>query len=106
MLLREVTYGIELGIDTVTIDPFDASDFDYAIGNVAVSYSRRAVDIAVPGTGDRRFDIHGMDAGADYQVVTAGSQAQRQTVRADDHGVLRFTAPIAKGVTVKVRRLR
>jgi hypothetical protein len=105
MLLREVTYGIELGIDTVTIDPFDSTAYDYAIGNVAVSYSRRAVDINVPGSGDRRFDIHGMDAGANYQVVTAGPHAQRQRVRADDQGILRFSARIGTGVTVKVRRI-
>jgi hypothetical protein len=105
MLLREVTYGIELGIDTVTIDPFDANAYTYAIGNVAVSYSRRAIDITVPGSGDRRFDIHGTDAGADYEVVTTGPRAQRQRVRADDQGVLRFSARIGTGVTVKARRI-
>jgi hypothetical protein len=46
-----------------------------------------------------------MDAGADYQVVTTGPQAQQQRVRADDRGVLIFSARIGDGVTVKVRRI-
>ena len=104
MLLREVTYGIELGIDTVTIDPFDASAYDYAIGNVAVSYSRRAVDIKAPGSGDRSFDVHGMDPRAEYQIVTTGPHAHRQRVRADDHGVLRFDAPVGVDHRILVRR--
>jgi hypothetical protein len=94
MLLREITYGIEVGLGSVTIDPLEPRAFDYDVGNVEVAYSRRAVAIAAPGGGRRSFDIHGLVPRGRYRVSGAGS------VRADRDGVLRFTV---RGDAVRVR---
>jgi hypothetical protein len=99
MLLREVTYGIDLGPGRVTIDPFGPTSFRYRVGDTDVRYSRTAVDLTLPGSGMRAFDVHGLVAGATYTVVGRGSP---QKVRADADGTLRFSAPV--DATVHVRR--
>jgi hypothetical protein len=104
MLLREITYGINLGLGSVTIDPFGPGAFHYRVGDVDVDYAADAADIRVPGSGSERFELHRMTADAAYTVVaTGGGPANPQTVRADGNGVLRFTAAVA-GRTVRVRR--
>jgi hypothetical protein len=106
MLLRELTYGIQLGLGTVTVDPFGPSAFHYHVGDVDVDYSAQAVDLRLPGSGDRSFDVHGMTPGASYIVLaTGGGPARPQRVRADGAGVLRFSARVGRATTVRVRRL-
>ncbi len=97
MLLREVSYGIELGVGSVSIDPIEARPYSFALGGVAVDYSQSKVTAALPGTGAREYAIAGMTAGAEYSVKAAGAGTQR--VRADAGGTLRFTAPTAVEVT-------
>jgi hypothetical protein len=94
MLLREITYGIEVGLGSVTIDPLERRGFDYDVGDVEVSYSPRRVEIAAPGGGERDYAVHGVVPRARYRVSGAG------TVRADRDGVLRFDA---KPETVRIR---
>jgi len=104
MLLREITYGIRLGLGEVTIDPFGPSGFHYHVGDVNVDYSAAAVDLRLPGAGSERFELHALTRGAAYTVVVIGERAARpQTVRADGAGVLRFTAEVG-GTTIRVRR--
>jgi hypothetical protein len=103
MLLREVTYGIDLGLGQVTIDPFGPAAFQYHVGDVDVDYSARKADISVPGAGEERFELHGMIPNARYTIVASGAgAAQPQQVSAGSDGVLRFTAR-AEGTTVRVR---
>ena len=103
MLLREVTYGIQLGLGKVTIDPFGTTAYRHHVGDVNVDYSASAVDISLPGSGLRTFDIHGLTAGAGYVVVTTGA-GQPQQVRADGHGVLSFDAQVGVDHRILVRR--
>ena len=106
MLLREISYRIELGLATVTIDPLDVHSYRYEVGDVAVSYSARALDVLLPGSGERAFAVHDMTAGARYVVVATGAGAtEPQEVRADAEGTLRFRAPVGPRTTVRVRRL-
>jgi hypothetical protein len=104
MLLREITYGIDLGLGSVTIDPFGPGAFHYHVGDVDVDYAADSADISVPGAGEERYTLHGMTPDAAYTVVATGAgPASPQTVRAGADGILRFTAT-AKGTTVRVRR--
>jgi hypothetical protein len=104
MLLREVTYGIELGLGKVTIDPFGTAAYRHHVGDVDVDYSSTAVDMSLPGSGPRAFDVHGLRPRADYVVVTTGAgAAEPQKVRADGQGVLRFDASVGRDRWVRVR---
>jgi hypothetical protein len=38
MMIREIRYGISLGINSVDINPFGPKDFEYNVGNVHVKY--------------------------------------------------------------------
>ena len=93
MLLREITYGIEVGLGSVTVDPLEPRPFDYDVGDVEVSYSARRVEIAAPGEGEREYAVHGLIPRARYRVSGAGTR------RADADGVLRFDA---RGETVRI----
>jgi hypothetical protein len=97
MLLREVSYGIELGVNSVTIDPIEPRPYRFRLGDVAVAYSERAVAISLPGEGLRAFTLGGMTPHAEYVVKARRVRTQR--VRADADGRLRFTAPAAVEVT-------
>ena len=94
MLLREISYGIDVGLGRVTIDPLERRPFDYDVGDVEVSYSARAVDIETPGSGEREYAVHGLIPRGRYSVTRAGD------VRADRDGVLRFEADAD---TVRIR---
>ena len=108
MLLREVAYGIDVGLGTVDIDPFTRDGFRYHLGSVDVAYSRDRVLMTVPGTGATRYAIHGLAGDAAYRVfVRRGGtpQSPPQHVRTDATGVARFTAPAGPEVSVEVKRL-
>ena len=102
MLLREAAYGINVGLSDVTIAPFGNSDFHYHIGNVDVDYSRDAVMMTLPGSGDKNYAISGLVPNSVYQVIATHGHARVQHVGSDANGTLRFVAPIGSDVQVRV----
>jgi hypothetical protein len=107
MLLREVAYGIDLGLGTVDIDPFTRERFRYHLGSVDVAYSRDRVVMRLPGTGQSAYAVHGLDANASYRVAVRGGDRHRPSpphLRTDAAGVARFGAPVGPGVQVEVER--
>jgi len=50
MLLREIRYGINLGVNTVSVTPFGPTSFSYHIGNVNVDFAPTRAKICVPGS--------------------------------------------------------
>ena len=100
MLMREVRYGINLGLGTVTIDPFGASEYRYHLGDVNVDYSQRRVTLALPGNGLRAYTVTGLVPSARYMILSTGKP---QTVRTDAKGVLTFSAPTGPQSTVRIQ---
>ncbi len=74
MLIRQVRYGIDLGLSTVSISPFGPTNFSYHVGNVFVAYnSPSAVRLCLPGSGSRVYTVTGLMPSATYSVnVEAG----------------------------------
>lgn len=104
MLMREVRYGINLGLGTVDIDPFGSADYRYHVGDVNVDYSQRQVTLNLPGSGIRAYTVTGLVPAATYLVLSTGHQAAKsQIVRTDARGVLTFTAPTGPQSTVRVQ---
>ena len=91
MLLREVAYGIRVGLTDVTIDPLSRRDFTWSFGGTEVRHSARQVVLRLPGTGTRRFAISALTPGAVYQVHGHGKP---QRVVADAGGTIRFAAAL------------
>ena len=105
MLMREVRYGINLGLGTVSIDPWGAGSYSYHVGDVNVDYSQRSTTLNLPGSGTRSYTISGLTPGGSYLVVaTGGGPAQHQSGRSDAQGTLTFTAPAGPSWTVHVQQ--
>lgn len=103
ILLREIRYGINLGLRSVTINPFGPSQFNFHIGNVDVDYSPKNVRAAVPGSGTRQWTITGLVAAHPFDVSSAGTCSMDPVVVSTDAGgVLSFVAPIGVGCVLSV----
>jgi hypothetical protein len=72
------------------------------VGDVDVDYSAAEVQLGLPGSGSRAFELHGLTAGAPYHVF--GGDDRQERVQADRDGVVRFTAPVGPGA-VRVKRM-
>lgn len=106
MLMREVRYGINLGLGTVTIDPWGAGSYSYHIGDVNVDYSPKHVTLNLPGRGTRSYTITGLLPNATYKILATDAQpAQQQTGTTDGNGTLTFTAPTGPSWTIQVMRV-
>lgn len=95
MLLREVEYGIDIQLSTVTISPFALSEFYYQMGNMLILYSQAKVKVSIPGTGEREYRITGLATSTVYEVAAVDCQLSipRMRVVSDIHGFINFTAP-------------
>ena len=102
MLLHDASYGISIGLAQVTIAPFGHASYDYAVGDVAVSYSSTRVSVSVPGSGDRLYTIHGLVPGARYNLEAAGGPLATPIAAADAQGTLSFTAPAGQPVAAHI----
>jgi hypothetical protein len=101
MLLRETAYGIDVGLQDVVIAPFTRSDFRYHLGSVDVTYSGNGASLTLPGSGIKRYAIHGQRPGATYAITVTGENAQPPaSAVAGADGVVRFSAPIGPRTTV------
>jgi len=111
MLLREVRYGVNIGLRTVNISPLGPTRYHYHIGDVDVAYSPTVVAFTVPGSGDKRVAIAHLIPNALYNVraTDVGDRRVREARAATDgRGIVTFTAPIGLQWQVRamfVRRL-
>ena len=99
MLLREVVFGIKLGFGTVVVQPIAPTNYRYAVGNIQVDFSPRAVSLTLLGGGPRQFAIHRLLPNASYRVVAASLESQ---VRADEKGRVQFVAPAGGQVSLSI----
>ena len=86
MVLREMRYGVHVGMMEVTIHPFDAANSDIRLGILRATYSRDAVTIRVPGSSMRDFNAGGLRPGVRYKISTG------ESVTTDSEGTVRFRA--------------
>jgi len=104
MMLREVRYGINIGISNITLDPFDhAQSFSYHVGDVNIDYSSTLIKISAPGSDNRTYNVMGMMTNKKYQVSAAGTGCgtfSPITVTSDMNGILIFTAPVGVACVV------
>lgn len=90
IVLREMRYGVHLGMREVTIAPFGASKFEIQLDALHVKYSADRVSISVPGSSARNFTVRGLRPRRQYDL----SDGKRLTT--DAEGTLRFRARPAR----------
>lgn len=110
MLLREVRYGVNIGIDSVSIDPFGPTVFNYNFGSVRVSYDQYTVTATVPGRGQRSFTLTQLIENELYRVTTTplvpgACEENVQAVQTDGEGTLLFKAEVGQGCQVRAQIL-
>jgi hypothetical protein len=86
MVLREMRYGVYVGMQQLTIRPFDVRHFSLHLGTLRVDYSPARVSLLVPGSSWREFAISGLVPEARYRLSTG------QLIATDRRGTLRFHA--------------
>jgi hypothetical protein len=84
MVLREMRYGVHVGVREVSVRPFGATHFDFQFGDLRVAYSPDAVAIKVPGLSVREFTLAGLRPLSQYSV-SAG-----ESITTDKTGTLHF----------------
>eukprot|EP00455_Lapot_gusevi_P006217 TRINITY_DN12661_c0_g1_i10.p1 TRINITY_DN12661_c0_g1~~TRINITY_DN12661_c0_g1_i10.p1 ORF type:complete len:329 (-),score=53.37 TRINITY_DN12661_c0_g1_i10:119-1105(-) len=107
MLLREVRYGIQIGLATIIIDPFGRSSFSYHIGNVHVEYRTDYVRVNVPVSGVKTFEIHGLKIGL-YRIETVYTRSGSTSAFkgwVDESGILVFQALTSPSLYITVNHL-
>jgi hypothetical protein len=100
MLIREVRYGIDVGLHSVVISPFGPSAFTYAVGNVFVAYaSGDRVEMEVPGHGPRLFGVDGMGKEGTAYEISVGQSGKLEEAYVDAAGRLKFVGVAGERVT-------
>jgi len=100
MLLREVAYGINIGLMSITIDPFTRNNFTYSIdsGNMVIFYhSHRVFASNFPGSGPKSIHLYRLIPSATYLLYSTHSQ-QPVKLRTDQNGSISFIAEIGLGM--------
>jgi len=104
MLTREVSYGIDVGINTITLSPFARTTFfNYVVQNLNITYSQQKVIFAtLPGSGSKGFTITGLSPSTSYSI---NNNDKVQVVSTNGNGALYFNAIIGEGFTTVVTQL-
>lgn len=97
MMLREVRYGIDIGITSVVIDPFRAkagASFEFRLGGITVLYSQSSVTINLIA-GDSQVKqkavvITGLLPTTDYSLMSGCDQLFSSSASTDSAGKLAF----------------
>lgn len=94
MVLREMRYGVYVGVQEVTIHPFDVRSFSLHLGALRVDYSPTRASLQAPGSGEREFTISGLIPRRRYILSTG------QRMVTDGHGTLCFHASAGRLLVV------
>eukprot|EP00730_Choanoeca_flexa_P003156 TRINITY_DN11310_c0_g1_i3.p1 TRINITY_DN11310_c0_g1~~TRINITY_DN11310_c0_g1_i3.p1 ORF type:complete len:844 (+),score=181.87 TRINITY_DN11310_c0_g1_i3:336-2534(+) len=86
MMLRQIKYGIDIGLSNVTVCPFGPTAFTYDFGQVYIQYSQNKVEFQVPGEYAKRYQACGLQPGRSYSVAVDG--AEQGIARVDSQGVI------------------
>lgn len=109
MMLREVVYGINIGLSTVSISPLlldDTPKFTYHIGNIFVQFDPSVVQISLPGdvsqSSVKSCTVDSLLKHTPYKVSNSCSSATPVTVLSDDNGTVTFDALFTSGCVITV----
>jgi len=102
-LLHEVAYGIELGINNITVAPLSRSAFSYTMGTgpnpTTITYSLNKVTVAnIPGSGKKGFIIDHLIPNSAC-TLTQSPSGVVDKFYTDTNGVASFYATIGKGAS-------
>jgi hypothetical protein len=86
MVLREMRYGINVGVQKVAVHPFGPRAFRFRMNVLEVDYSTNKVVLRIPGSGKRQFEIGGLVPHQEFKLSSG------EHVVTDASGTLKFEA--------------
>eukprot|EP01116_Phalansterium_solitarium_P023895 TRINITY_DN8585_c0_g1_i2.p1 TRINITY_DN8585_c0_g1~~TRINITY_DN8585_c0_g1_i2.p1 ORF type:complete len:774 (+),score=222.62 TRINITY_DN8585_c0_g1_i2:59-2380(+) len=101
MLVREVAYGIDIGLSYVRVTPLSRSSIVYDLGGVNISLSENyflAADLA--GNVEKAFTVAPLKPNAVFNLTINGQGSTQ--VNTDSHGMAWFDARTGPGVAVEL----
>jgi hypothetical protein len=102
IMIREVGYGIDVGLTYVTIDPLAWFDWTYSAGPMTITFSNTHVVVSgVRGDGVKHFKISHLKASTTYS--TSGNAGAPASVTTDASGVALFDAKIGAAVSLELK---
>jgi hypothetical protein len=111
MMLREVRYGINIGVSDVSIDPFPIADFSYHLGALNIEYSQSSVQIGLPGSSDlaksKTVKVFGLQPSVNYAVSGTGSCStvtSTSSAVADETGLLQLQWKFTDGCVLNIQK--
>lgn len=103
MMLRQIRYGINLGLVTVHIAPWGVDQYVYNVGNIHISYSAEAIAFSLPGDSSRKFVWKGLKPSTTFTFEGKGCIMTPATATSTSDGVLSFVGPLGCSVTAKAK---
>lgn len=114
MMLTEIRYGLELNLDSITINPFQSTSgtsslkYSFSFGTISLEYSQTILKLKLPGFGYfRNVNIYHLIPSTKYLVTYEGNSSQCSKlsvlqVNSNVDGVIQFTTPIYSDCTIVV----
>ncbi|KAL0490443.1 4-hydroxy-tetrahydrodipicolinate reductase [Acrasis kona] len=102
MLVREIVFGIELGLNVIRINPHlpgGRSEFEYAVGDLLVEYDGHVgsflIESGIGGGLVKKYRVGKFLPKTEFVVVVEkkGGDRKEMKVTTCEHGVLHFDAP-------------
>lgn len=114
MMLTEIRYGLELNLETITINPFqdtsaeNSLSYSFSFGSISLEFTQSIVKLKLSGFGHfRDVNIHQLIPSNKYIITYEGDSSQCSKlsvlqVTSDIDGVIQFTTPIYSDCTIVV----
>lgn len=80
MMLREIRYGIYVGLGNVTVAPFGPTSFNFHVGPVNVDYARSAVTISVPSGNNKVYTVAELAPSTQFTLSGTGKPTSRNAL--------------------------
>lgn len=110
IMLREVVYGINIGLTTVSISPLlldEIPSFTYQIGNIFVQFNPAYVALSLPGYATqaqaKTCTIHSLNKRTLYKVSNSCYKSDNLTVLSDESGSVKFETTFSSGCMVTIQ---
>lgn len=111
MMLTEIRYGLELNLQSITINPFQSEgtlEYSFSFGVLSVEYSSTGVSVHLPGAGHvRDFTISRLQPSTNYDITYVGASKTCDSLpslhgKTNDQGSIQFTSPVYSECTLLV----
>lgn len=113
MMLTEIRYGLELNLQSVTINPFQADGplvYSFTFGFLSVEYSSSGVSIHLPGTGHvRNFTVSRLQPSTAYTITYLGASDSCTSLpiihgSTNNQGSIQFSSSVYSQCTILLTR--